>query len=368
MVAAREDAELQEFEIDEAGGTAAVAWSVAGRTELAFVDLASARSSPGPELPAEVGSGLVFSKDGKQLALTISGAAAPNDVWVLDRASGRLRRITRSPHAGVPLASLVRPTLVRFPAADGLELSGWLYRPAGASGPGPIVLSFHGGPEAQERPSFRSDYQALLARGIAVLAPNVRGSAGFGKRFVNLDNGALRRDGVRDILACLDYVVKAGVADPKRVGIMGGSYGGYMVMAGLAEFPDRFAAGANLFGVVNFATFFAHTEPWMAAISKVEYGDPEKEADLLRELSPIHKVDRVKAPTLVLHGANDTNVPVVEAEQVVESLKRRSVPVEYVLFPDEGHGFRKTPNRIRSTVAIVRWFERYLTTTPVAGR
>ncbi|HEY7513849.1 MAG TPA: prolyl oligopeptidase family serine peptidase, partial [Vicinamibacteria bacterium] len=147
---------------------------------------------------------------------------------------------------------------------------------------------------------------------------------------------------------------------PRRIGIMGGSYGGYMTMAGLTEYPERFAAGANLFGVVNFATFFAHTEPWMAAISKVEYGDPDKEKDLLRELSPIHKVDRVRAPTLVLHGANDTNVPVVEAEQVVASLKRRGVPVDYVLFPDEGHGFRKTPNRIRSTVAIVRWFEKYL--------
>ena len=360
VFAARDDAELQEFAIDEEGTTAAIAWNVAGRTELSFLDSVTGVLSPGPPLPSEIGGGLIWSRDGKQIALTCSGATAPADVWVLERATGRLRQVTRSPHAAVPLASLVRPTLVRFPAGDGLELSGWLYRPAGSTGPGPIVLSFHGGPEGQERPTFRSDYQALLSRGIAVLAPNVRGSSGFGKRFVNLDNGALRRDGVRDIQACLDYVVKAGVADPKRIGIMGGSYGGYMVMAGLTEYPDRFAAGANLFGVVNFATFFAHTEPWMAAISKVEYGDPDEEADLLRDLSPIHKVDNVKAPTLVLHGANDTNVPVVEAEQVVDSLKRRSVPVDFVLFPDEGHGFRKTPNRIRSTVSIVRWFEKYL--------
>ncbi len=154
--------------------------------------------------------------------------------------------------------------------------------------------------------------------------------------------------------------MKSGVADPRRIGIMGGSYGGYMVMAGLTEYPKTFAAGADLFGVVNFETFFKHTEPWMAAISKIEYGDPDKEAAMLRDLSPIHKVDRVTAPTIVLHGANDTNVPVVEAEQVVESLKKRGVPVEYVLFPDEGHGFRKTPNRIRAAVAIVRWFTKYL--------
>ncbi|MCM2258790.1 MAG: prolyl oligopeptidase family serine peptidase, partial [Vicinamibacteria bacterium] len=291
---------------------------------------------------------------------SLSGAAAPSDVWVLDRASGRFAQLTKSPHPGVDLASLVRPTLERFTAHDGLELTGWLYRPAGASAAGPVVLSYHGGPEGQERPSFRSDYQALVARGIAVFAPNVRGSSGFGKRFVNLDNGALRHDGVRDIEACVKHVIAKDIADPKRIGIMGGSYGGYMVMAGLARWPDTFAAGANLFGVVNFATFFAHTEPWMAAISKVEYGDPDTEAEMLRGLSPIHEVDKVKAPTIVLHGANDTNVPVVEAEQVVDSLKKRGVPVEYILFPDEGHGWRKTPNRIRSTVAIVRWFDQHL--------
>jgi len=155
-------------------------------------------------------------------------------------------------------------------------------------------------------------------------------------------------------------LVSAGVADPKRIGIVGGSYGGYMVMAGLTEYPDMFAAGADLFGVVNFETFFKNTQPWMAAISKIEYGDPDKEAEMLRRLSPLTRIDRVKAPTIVLHGANDTNVPVIEAEQVVENLKKRNVPVEYVLFPDEGHGWRKTPNRIRSTISIVKFFEKYL--------
>ncbi|HEU4521002.1 MAG TPA: prolyl oligopeptidase family serine peptidase, partial [Thermoanaerobaculia bacterium] len=161
---------------------------------------------------------------------------------------------------------------------------------------------------------------------------------------------------VRDIKATADHLISARLADPKRLGIMGGSYGGYMVMAGVTEYPDLFAGGANLFGVVNFETFFKHSEPWMAAISTVEYGNPETEAEMLRGLSPIHKVDRVRTPLIVLHGANDTNVPVIEAEQVVESLRKRNVPVEYILFPDEGNGWRKTPNRIRSTVAIVNFF------------
>ena len=359
VLAERPDAELSEFEIDDSGARAALVWNVAGRSELELYDLASRRVLSRPKLPAELAGGLDFSKDGRTLALVCSGSTMPADVWILDLASGAMRQLTHSPHAGVDLSRLVRPELVRFKAHDGLDLSGWLYRPAGATAPFPAVLSFHGGPEGQERPFFSSQYQALLARGIAVFAPNVRGSSGFGKKFVNLDNGELRFNGIKDIEACVAAAVKAG-ADPKRIGIMGGSYGGYMVMAGLTEYPKLFAAGADLFGVVNFETFFKHTEPWMAAISKIEYGDPDTQADLLRRLSPIHKVDRVTAPTIVLHGANDTNVPVVEAEQVVESLKKRNVPVEYVLFPDEGHGWRKTPNRIRSAVAVTRWFEKYL--------
>jgi dipeptidyl aminopeptidase/acylaminoacyl peptidase len=359
VVAARPDAELSELEVDDSGARAALVWNVAGRSELELWDLAARKVIGRPKLPAEIAGGLDFSRDGRSIALVCSGSTQPADVWILDVASGALRQVTHSPHPGVDLSKLVRPELVRFQAHDGLDLSGWFYKPTGATAPYPTVLSFHGGPEGQERPSFSSQYQALLARGTAVFAPNVRGSSGFGKRFVNLDNGELRFNGVRDIEACVAAAVKSG-ADPKRIGIMGGSYGGYMVMAGLTEYPKLFAAGADLFGVVNFETFFKHTEPWMAAISKTEYGDPDTQADLLRRLSPIHKVDRVTAPTIVLHGANDTNVPVVEAEQVVESLKKRNVPVEYVLFPDEGHGWRKTPNRIRSAVAVTKWFEKYL--------
>ena len=360
VLAAREDAELSAATMNRKRTQLALLWNVGGRNELAFFDPRNGRMSTGPKLPAEIAFGLKFSADGRRLALTLTGASAPADVWELDLGTRQFRQLTQSPHAGVDLAKLVRPELVQYKAHDGLELSGWLYRPRGATGPGAVVLSFHGGPEGQERPAFNPTYQALLSRGIGVFAPNVRGSSGFGKRFVNLDNGSLRENGVRDIKATVDFVVGARLADAKKVGIMGGSYGGYMVMAGLTEYPDLFAAGANLFGIVNFETFFKHTQPWMASISKVEYGDPDTEADLLKKLSPLHRIDRVKAATIVLHGANDTNVPVIEAEQVVQNLKKRNVPVEYVLFPDEGHGWRKTPNRIRSTVAIVRFFEQNL--------
>jgi dipeptidyl aminopeptidase/acylaminoacyl peptidase len=366
VIGARDDAELGGFDIDDQGATAALLWNVAGRNELAFVDLASGRLTAGPKLPGEIAGGLTFSKDGRRLAMAISGATAPPDVWLLDVPSGHLRQLTHTPHEGVDLATLVRPELVAFKAHDGLELSGWLYRPAGRSGPAPFVVSFHGGPEGQERPGFRSDYQALLVQGIGVFAPNVRGSSGFGKRFVNLDNGPLRFEGIKDLKDCVDYLVGNRIADPTRIGITGGSYGGYMTMVGVTFYPDLFAAGVDLFGMVNFFTFFEHTEAWMAAISTTEYGDPKTQSDLLRDLSPLGKLDRIKTPMMVQHGANDTNVPVVEAEQIVENLKRRHVPVEYILFPDEGHGFRKEKNRITSTVKLVEFFVAHLVDRPAA--
>ncbi len=356
VLASRDDAELDSAELTHGASRAVLSWNRAGRNEISLFNFASMKETPAPKLPGDIAGGFTFAPSDTRFAFSMSGAAAPSDIWTMSTLSFDLRQLTRSPHAGVDLGQLVRPELYTYLAQDGVHLSGWLYRPKNVQPPYPTVFSFHGGPEGQERPSFNSTYQALAASGMAVFAPNVRGSSGFGKRFVNLDNGPLRVNGVRDIKDSVDALVKERIADPKRLAIMGGSYGGYMVMAGVTEFPDLFAAGADLFGVVNFDTFFRHTEPWMAAISTIEYGDPATQADMLRSLSPINKLDRVKTPLIVLHGANDTNVPVVEAEQIVNTLRQRNVPVEYVLFPDEGHGWRKTANRIRSTVAIVRFF------------
>jgi dipeptidyl aminopeptidase/acylaminoacyl peptidase len=359
ILVGRDDAELSSMDkLDDS--RLLLNWNQAGSSQLAIYDMSTGKTTAGPELPAEIAGSPEVSDDGKRALMTVSGATRPSDVWLLDIESGQFSQLSQTPHDGVDLDSLVRPALKTYLAHDGLELSGWLYLPDGFKSPGPMVLSFHGGPESQERPRFRATYQALLSRGIAVFAPNVRGSSGFGKTFVNLDNGELRFDGIRDIAATFKFVTEAGLADPDRIGIMGGSYGGYMVMAGITEYPEMFAAGANLFGIVNFETFFAQTEPWMAAISTIEYGDPVTQADLLARLSPIHRIDRIVTPTIVLHGANDTNVPVVEAEQVVDNLKARNIPVRYVLFKDEGHGWRKIQNRVKSNVEIVTWFEQYL--------
>jgi len=335
-------------------------WNASGRSELAIFETSTGEMTPGPLLPAELAGPPLASADGTQVLFTVSGSSTPNNVWRLDPATGVFTQVSQTPHDGVDITTLVRPELKTYVAHDGLELSGWLYRPRDQVEPGPMVLSFHGGPEGQERPRFRSTYQALLSRGIAVFAPNVRGSSGFGKTFVNLDNGALRSNGIKDIEATVKFVTESDLTESGHIGIMGGSYGGYMVMAGITEYPDMFAAAANLFGIVNFETFFANTEPRMAAISMVEYGDPTTQAEMLQELSPIHRINRITTPTIVLHGANDTNVPVVEAEQVVENLKTRDVPVKYVLFPDEGHGWGKVENRVTSDVEIVAWFEAHL--------
>lgn len=359
-LAERDGVELDGFELDTARRQALLRWNVAGRNELELYDLETGERRLLPPPPAELATGVDFAPDGRSVVLMISGSTSPWEIWRLELASGEYQRLSYSPHVGVDLDTMVRPKLRRFVAHDGLELTGWLYLPPGFAAPGPVVLSFHGGPEAQERPAFRADYQALLDSGIAVFAPNIRGSAGFGKAFLQLDNHEKRFDANRDIRSAADWLVEAGIGARGRLGIMGGSYGGYAVMIGVTEFPDTFAAGANLFGIVNFETFFEHSTPWMGAISTGEYGDPRTQRQLLRDLSPIHKLDRVKAAMLVMHGANDTNVPVVEAEQVVSTLEQRGLDVTYVLFPDEGHGWRKEANRVRSTVELVRFFRQHL--------
>jgi dipeptidyl aminopeptidase/acylaminoacyl peptidase len=218
----------------------------------------------------------------------------------------------------------------------------------------------HGGPEAQSRPVYNSLFQSLVAAGIAVFAANVRGSSGFGRSFVAADDRERRPAAIADVAACVDHLVATGVADPRRVGCMGRSYGGYLTLAALVWFPERFAAGVDVCGMADFMTFYAHTEPWIAAAAVAEYGHPEHDAALLRELSPIHRIDRLSAPLLVVHGAEDTNVPVEEAEQVVAALEERGVEHRYVLFAGEGHELLETPNRVAFVHATVDWLGRHL--------
>lgn len=363
LFAARDDAEAESFTISDDGRRAVLSWNAGGRTELELVSLPDGKRTPIPAPPGEVVGISDISPQGDRMTVNVTGAAQPTGAWQYDFASQRYTQIAPVTLANVELSSLVKPELRKYKAQDGLELSGWLYLPKGYKQPGPVVLSFHGGPEGQERPVFRGDYQAILAQGIAVFAPNIRGSSGFGKAFLALDNHEKRFDANRDIFDSANYLLQSGVGAKGRLGIFGGSYGGYVVMVAVTEFPDTFAAGADLFGIVNFETFFSQSTPWMGAVSGGEYGDPKTQADLLRRLSPIHKLDRIRAAMLVMHGANDTNVPLVEAQQVVDTLKKNGRDVEFLLFPDEGHGWRKIPNRVKSTVTLADFFRRHLVET-----
>lgn len=360
LLAERDGAEADDFTLSEDGRRAVLSWNVGGRSELELVSLPDGMRTPFAQPPGEVVSVSDFSPDGSRVALNVTGSAQPAGAWQYEFATQRYTPIAPVAIPDVDLSTLVRPELRKYKAQDGLEISGWLYLPKNFKQPGPVVLSFHGGPEGQERPTFRADYQAILAQGIAVFAPNIRGSYGFGKAFLALDNHEKRFDANRDVYDSATYLVQSGVGARGRLGIVGGSYGGYVVMMAVTDYPDTFAAGADLYGIVNFETFFAQSTPWMGAISGGEYGDPKTQADLLKRLSPIHKLDRVRAAMLVMHGANDTNVPLVEARQVVDTLKKNGRDVEFLLFPDEGHGWRKIPNRVKSTMTLADFFRRHL--------
>lgn len=368
-LATRPDADLQSAVPDHRNTRVALFWNKDGKSELWFYLTRTGKLVRGPTLPTEIADAdeLSFSPDGSRLALTLSGSISPSNVWILDLRSFVFTQISKSRGGAQYAGPLVRPSLITYTASDGIQLSGWLYRPSGSHGPVPLVISIHGGPETEELPSFRQDYQDLLREGIGVFAPNIRGSDGFGKTFKNLDNGPLRVNAIRDVRDTVMYLIGRDIADPKHIGIMGGSYGGYMTLAALAEYPTLFAAGADLYGIANFQTFFAHTEPWMASVSKLEYGDPATQSQMLWDLSPINKIGRIRSPLLVLHGDHDTNVPVGEAEQVVAGLQRTGTPVKLVVFEDEGHGWTKASTRVRSNLEITRWFGRYLQDRPHAG-
>ncbi|GIF10011.1 S9 family peptidase [Actinoplanes teichomyceticus] len=351
-------AEVESFAVTADGRTAAVLWNVrGGESALELLDLDHAAPSAGRSvtvpLPGTVISGLSWSFDGSTLAFTAEGPGQPHGVWACDRDGSGLRAISAEPAA----ADAVHPSLEKITAHDGLTLTGWLFSPPG-DGPHPTVVWLHGGPEAQERPGHGPLFQTLVRHGIAVLAPNVRGSSGFGRTFVNADNGALRYAAIEDVRSCVRYLREAGIAG--RVGVMGRSYGGYLTLAALCAYPELFDVGIDVCGMSNFATFYEHTEPWIAAAAISKYGDPEKDAELLRDLSPIHRIDRLRAPLMVVHGENDSNVPVIEAEQVVAALAARGVGHRYLLFPGEGHELLHRSSRATYLRETTAWLTTHL--------
>jgi dipeptidyl aminopeptidase/acylaminoacyl peptidase len=371
VVAARPNAELQDVMLSADGGTAVLLWNVhGGFSEVSLFDVATGLEDDVAPLPRDVVADCRLHLDAKSLVLTAEDWADPRGVWTLDlvsgaahplssRADGELRGSRGATYASVDATELSRPELRRFRSVDGLEITGWLYRPDGPA-PWPTMIHFHGGPEAQERPVYNSLFQSLVSAGIAVFAPNVRGSTGFGRAFETADDGELRYGAIADVEASVRHLVSTGVAAPDRVGCMGRSYGGYLTLAALVWYPELFAVGIDVCGMADLETFYQHTEPWIAAAAVTKYGDPVQDAELLRDLSPIHRIDKLVAPLLVVHGSDDTNVPVEEAEQVVAALSERGIEHQYLLFPGEGHDLLATQHRVAFVQAAVAWVEQHL--------
>jgi len=253
------------------------------------------------------------------------------------------------------------PELVYYPSFDGMEIPAFLYLPADYKRGDeiPFVIRYHGGPEGQFRPYFVRSFQYLLSRGYGVMAPNVRGSAGYGKQYVEADNYKNRMKSVNDGVWAAKYLVDNAYSEPKKIAAYGGSYGGFIVMAVITEAPHMFGAACNVVGIVNFETFLKQTKDYRRALREAEYG-PLDDPEFLRSVSPIYKVDRIETPLMLAHGLNDPRVPVGEAMQVAVALKKRGKLVEELYFPDEGHGFAKEDNRLLYYEQMVDFFDRYL--------
>lgn len=315
-------------------------------------------------------SGLQFSKDSQKLAFTFSGARYNADVWLYDLKSRTLSQVTHSSRAGIPQSSFVEPELIHFKTFDGRVIPAWYYKPqpsegATQTGKGtaarlPVIVSVHGGPEGQEQPGFSSVYQYFLSRGYAVLAPNVRGSTGYGKTYTHLDDVRRREDSVKDLAAGVEWLKTEGGADERRIAVMGGSYGGYMTLAAITLYPEIWAAAVDTVGIANFESFLKNTSGYRRKLREVEYGTLANDLEFLRSISPLYKVDRIKAPLMVIQGKNDPRVPYTEAEQIVKALRERNAPVEYKLFDDEGHGVAKLSNRLIVYPLVADFLDRHM--------
>ena len=338
-----------------------------GRSQLHLRDndQASLRVSG---LPIGVIEYMKLSPDGQTLALRINSATAPAEVYILTLgavgmvSTPHLRRLTFGMLGGLTPAELVAPELTHYRTFDGREIPAWIYRPRGASesNPAPLVLSIHGGPEAQERVEYRALYQFLLSRGIGVLAPNIRGSTGYGKAYQKLIHRDWGGAELKDIQAAADYARSLSWVNPRRLGVYGGSFGGFATLSAVTRLPDYWAAAVDIVGPSNLLTFVRSVPPTWRRMMAAWVGDPDADADLLRERSPITYVEQTRAPLLVLQGANDPRVVKAESDQMVETLRGLGREVEYVIFPDEGHGFTKRINLLRAYSLTANFFERHL--------
>ena len=341
--------DVESFDLTLDGTKLAYTTNEDGESRLHVIEPVSGRALPIPPLAKGVISGLSWNLQGTELAFNFSSAKEPAGAYSLDLREARFVRWTVPDASGADPAKFVEPELARWKSFDGRTISGYLYRPPQDrfSGRRPVLLDIHGGPEAQARPVFygRANY-FVNELGIALLLPNVRGSTGYGKTFVALDDGMKREDSVRDIGAALDWIESDPRLDAKRVLVSGGSYGGYMSLATATLYSDRIACSIDVVGISNFVSFLTNTESYRRDLRRAEYGDEREPAmrSFLESISPLNRADRIRKPLFVIQGANDPRVPRSEAEQIVRTVRGHGTSVWYLLAMDEGHGFAKKSN------------------------
>jgi dipeptidyl aminopeptidase/acylaminoacyl peptidase len=340
-----------------------LAWLVnqEGYSALRVRDLRSNQDVALPEMPKGVIEGLTLSRSGGLVGFLLAEATHPQEVYVLDLERSRLTRLTDSMLGGIDEADLTAPELIHYPTHDGREIPAWLYRPGG-DGPFPVILSIHGGPEWQERPTYNYSglYQYLLTQGIGILAPNVRGSTGYGKTYQKMIHRDWGGAELGDFKAAADYLKGLDWVDGDRLGVFGGSFGGFATLSCVTRLPGYWAAAVDIVGPSNLVTFAKAVPPTWRRLMTQWVGDPETEVDFLMERSPITYVDQVTAPLFVIQGANDPRVVQNESDQIVERLRARGVEVKYDVYEDEGHGFTRRSNELKALGDTAGFFEKHL--------
>ena len=360
--------DIEEGAVNKSRTKAAFTANENGFSQLYLMDLASNKYKKVPNLPVGQIYSFQFHPTKEELGMVLNSTQTPGDVYSLDLDTGKIKRWTTSEVGGLDTSLFPKPELINFDTYDEVDgkkrtIPAFVYKPLNAKGPLPVMISIHGGPEGQHTPSFSSFY-AFLANemGIAVIAPNVRGSSGYGKTYLKLDNGFNREDSVKDIGKLIEWIEKNDDFDKDKIAVFGGSYGGYMVLSSMYNFNDKIKCGVDIVGISNFVTFLENTEEYRRDLRRAEYGDERepKMREYLESISPTNHVDEFKSPLFVIQGANDPRVPASESEQMVKSIRENDGTVWYMLAKDEGHGFRKKENRDRMTEAVAVFLEENL--------
>jgi dipeptidyl aminopeptidase/acylaminoacyl peptidase len=359
--------DVENFDISHNSDFLAFRTNENGMSRLYIMETNSFKYRRIEDIPVGQIYGLRFNPDGKRLAFVINTPQTPGDTYVLNIDGDKLERWTFSEVGGLDTDSFVVPTVIHYETFDEVDgkqrmIPSFYYRPKG-KGPFPVLINIHGGPEGQYTPNFSSTMQyAVNELGIAVLGPNVRGSAGYGKSYLKLDNGYKREDSVKDIGSLLEWIQKQPELDASRVVVLGGSYGGYMVLAAMTHYNDRLMAGIDIVGISNFVTFLENTKEYRRDLRRVEYGDERDPGmrEFLERISPTTNASRITKPMFIIQGLNDPRVPVTESEQMVAEIRKNGGDVWYLLAKDEGHGFRKKKNRDYMSYSLVLFLEEHL--------